>query len=138
MDRLAQRFVEAAAHVTPAPGAEVRANWWRYEDYRSSPEATVNGPGGPVRFSEGGIEKLELAVAGLVKDGEVMRRWSSEELWDVSANLVAFLAEQSHPLESARANLSRLRTAPPSTVVLPVANVSWAGGPVGPWRWALG
>jgi hypothetical protein len=79
-------------------------------------------------FAGAGLTAYEEAVERLLKEPAIAARWKTDQLWGVIASLVVHAASTSEPNDSVSAGLAKLRTAPPSLVVLPLANVSLPAG----------
>lgn len=77
-----------------------------------------------------GIDAYEEAMGNLLKEPAVKERWSDEELWGIVASMVVGASVGGDPAKGVEASLHRLRTIGEALVVLPVANVAWAGDPV--------
>ena len=123
-------LLSAAADLRPAPPqAEPWTLGWSVEEYRRSGRATLTGPHGAVQMGARGLRDFEAAVAALSAEPAVAQRWDTQELWAACAELVAAAAASEDHLRFVIDELHRLRTAGPSLVVLPVANVSWRSGP---------
>lgn len=103
---------------------------WYIDSYRRSGSAALPGPAGPVTIGSAGLGSYEECVRQLAREPAIRERWDLDELWGLVANLVVATAGASDPQAFVSENLHRLRTAEPSLVVVPVANVTWASPPM--------
>ena len=128
--RVHELLIAAAEQTKPATD-DLRA-WdygWSVVDYRRSSDARLSGPSGTFRMSPEGVDYFESAVELLLAEQPVRLRWDTEELWGIVGSLVVFLATRTASPEEAEFQVKRLRGAPPSTVVVPAANILWEGAP---------
>lgn len=157
--------MDGGTRLNPAGSLAVAASGRRYEKsgegwtygfavegYRRSPEACIQVAKETfVFFTPEAITRLEQATETLLRTSAVQQAWESEEFWGVVADLVATLPRE-EPEAARRAEIDRrlghLRQSGPSLVAFPIANASWARGPLaigdfvvgradGQWREAI-
>jgi hypothetical protein len=126
-----QRNLElAVTHVVAAPEREPWTYGWAYEDYRQSEKAAFDGPSGPLSMSAEGLDAFEKAMNVLLKEADVRKRWSGEELWGLLATMTGVAREREDPKSFVRGALRRIREAPQALSVVLIANASWSGPPM--------
>ncbi|WP_152667344.1 HEPN domain-containing protein [Cellulomonas sp. FA1] len=129
-DSVQQNLELAVAHVVPAPGREPWTYGWAYEDYRHSGNAAFDGPSGPLSISTEGLDAFDNAMNALLKEAEVRKRWSGEELWGLLATMTGVARGVEDQDAFIRGALRRVREAPQALSVVLIANVSWSGPPL--------
>ena len=123
-DRPAKLLAAAAAKVVGAPGSEPWNYGWCIAEYRASPEAGLEGPGGPVTIDLAARGLFEEAVSLLSRELAIRERWNLEELWGIVASEVVAASAMADPESQLRAVVGRLRNAETNLVLMTVANVA--------------
>ncbi len=81
-------------------------------------------------LKEPGLVSYENAVQHLQNEPAIRERWSVDELWGAVALVLVEASESGNAIEAVRTQLSRLRGAKLTLVLLLVANISWTAGPL--------
>jgi hypothetical protein len=124
-------LLDASEHLVPAETED--KPWvygWSLDDYRRSPRAALPGTDEPITFDADGLAAYEDAMASLLREPAIQRRWDPPWFWGKIAMLLVRAAASEDRRRYLTAELSRLRECGPSLVVVPLANVSWAGEPL--------